>query len=182
MPKSPHDRNPNTRKQHILLGGSTQQFRRMYEYTLVALKRNIFYRPITKTNSNIRVAGNLDSDGKTLVKDLKTDSQAQHLGCFAGGIVAISSKIFQNPEDLVLAKRLVEGCLWAYEVMPNGIMPEIMHTVPCEDKNNCPWDEEKWRKAVEKVIEGDADADTKILINRLQPGVAKVDDSRYILR
>ncbi len=166
----------------MLLGGSTQQFRRMYEYALIALRRNIFYRPMTKTNTNIRIAGNVDSDGKTLVQELKIESEAQHLGCFTGGMVAIGAKIFQSPEDLVLAKQLVEGCLWAYEVMPNGIMPEKMRTVQCEDKNNCPWDEEKWRKAVGKSIEGDEDVDTKILRNRLAPGIAKVDDSRYILR
>ena len=154
----------------------------MYEYTIIAIKRNIFYRPMTKDGSDIRLAGNVDTDGKTLVQELKTEAQAQHLGCFAGGMVAIGAKIFENDEDLILGRRLVEGCLWAYEVMPNGIMPEILHTVPCKDKKDCPWDEEKWRKAVNESIEGADNVDTKIEKNRLPPGIAKVDDGRYILR
>jgi len=137
---------------------------------------------MTKGGEDIRLAGNCDSDGKTLVKELKTDSQAQHLGCFAGGMVSIGAKIFENDEDLALGRKLVEGCLWGYEVMPLGIMPEIFHTVQCEDPNNCEWSEEKWHEAVEKSIDGTDDVETKIRKKRLAPGVAKVDDGRYILR
>lgn len=169
-------------KQHMLLGGATQQYRRMYEYAIIAIKRNIFYRPMTLNGEDVRVAGNVDSDGSTHVSILKTDSQAQHLGCFAGGMVAISAKIFENDEDLALGRKLVEGCLWAYEVMPTGIMPEIMHAVACEDKDHCPWDEEKWHEKVNELIEGDEDVKNKINSHRLRPGVAKVDDGRYILR
>ncbi|RQM07103.1 hypothetical protein DH86_00003876, partial [Scytalidium sp. 3C] len=115
-------------KQHLLLGGATQQYRRMYEYAIIAIKRNIFYRPMTASGEDIRLAGNVDSDGQTRVLELRTDPQMQHLGCFAGGMVAIAAKIFENEGDLSLARKLVEGCLWAYEVMPLGIMPEIMHT------------------------------------------------------
>ena len=31
---------------------------------------------------------------------------------------ALAAKIFKNEDDLSLAKKLIEGCLWAYEVMP----------------------------------------------------------------
>ena len=95
---------------------------------------------------------------------------------------AIAAKIFQNEEELSLAKKLVEGCIWAYEVMPLGIMPEIMHVVPCESENNCPWDEKIWQDSVDKANEGPEDVKTKIQKNRLPPGVTKVDDRRYILR
>ncbi|CZR64406.1 probable class I alpha-mannosidase [Phialocephala subalpina] len=169
-------------KQHMLLGGATQQYRRMYEYAIIAIKRNIFYRPMTLNGEDVRLAGNVDSDGSTHVSVLKTDSQAQHLGCFAGGMVAIGAKIFENDEDLALGRKLVEGCLWAYEVMPTGIMPEIMHAVACEDKNHCPWDEKKWHDKVNELNEGEEDVKTKIENHRLRPGVAKVDDGRYILR
>ncbi|KUJ10816.1 seven-hairpin glycosidase [Mollisia scopiformis] len=169
-------------KQHLLLGGATQQYRRMYEYALIAMKRNIFYRPMTMSGEDVRLAGNVDSDGTMHVSELKTDSQAQHLGCFAGGMVSIGAKIFENDEDLVLARKLVEGCLWGYEFMPNGIMPEIMHTVACDDTENCPWVEEKWHEKVDEMISGAEDVKTKIVNNRLVPGVTKVDDGRYILR
>jgi mannosyl-oligosaccharide alpha-1,2-mannosidase len=93
----------------------------------------------------------VDSDGRTLVTELKTEPQAQHLGCFVGGMVGIAAKIFQNDNDLSLAKKLVEGYLWAYEIMSLGIMPEILHAVPYEDEVSCPWDEQKWHDAVNKL-------------------------------
>ncbi len=172
----------NRQKEHMLLGGATQQYRRLYEYAMIAIKRNIFYRPMTFHGEDVRLAGQVDSDGRTLVSELTTEPQAQHLGCFAGGMVAIAAKLFQNEEELSLAKKLVEGCLWAYEVMPLGIMPEIMHVVPCESENHCPWDEQRWHDGVNKAFTGPEDVETKIRQNRLRPGLTKVDDGRYILR
>jgi mannosyl-oligosaccharide alpha-1,2-mannosidase len=169
-------------KQHMLLGGATQQYRRMYEYALIAIKRNIFYRPMTLHGEDIRLSGNVDSHGNVHVSNLETDAQAQHLGCFAGGMVAIGAKIFENDHELDLARKLVEGCLWAYEVMPTGIMPEIMHVVACKNTTDCSWDKEKWHLEVTELNEGTEDAETKIKTHRLPPGVSKVDDGRYILR
>ncbi|TVY84057.1 Mannosyl-oligosaccharide 1,2-alpha-mannosidase MNS1 [Lachnellula suecica] len=169
-------------KQHILIGGATQQYRRLYDYSMTAIKRNIFFRPMTKNGEDVRLAGQVNSDGRTLVKELKTEPQAQHLGCFAGGMVGIAAKIFQNDDDLALAQKLVEGCLWAYEIMPLGIMQEIFHAVPCDDEKSCPWDEQKWHDAVDKEHEGQESAEAKIKNRRLPPGVVKIDDARYILR
>ena len=137
---------------------------------------------MTFNDEDIRLAGNVDSDGRTPASELKTDSQMQHLSCFAGGMVAIAAKVFENDDDLSLARKLVEGCLWAYEVMPLGIMPEIMHTVPCANEYHCLWDEQKWHDKVNEAFEGPESVETKIRENRLRPGVAKVDDARYILR
>ncbi|KAF7896702.1 uncharacterized protein EAF01_009105 [Botrytis porri] len=169
-------------KQHLLLGGATQQYRRMYEFSLIAMKLNIFYRPMTKNGEDVRLPGNVDSDGKTLVTELKTDGEAQHLGCFAGGMVAIGAKIFENEQDLELARKLTDGCLWAYENMPLGIMPEKMHTVPCENDSYCPWDEQKWLDGIDKDTEGNETVHEKIQQHRLVAGVTKFDDGRYILR
>lgn len=168
-------------KQHILLGGVLHQYRELYDRAMVVMRRNIFYRPMTPGEHDIRFAGQVISDGKTPIDELTTEAQVQHLGCFAGGMVAIAAKIFEN-DDLELAKKLVHGCLWAYEVHPLGIMPEIMHTVRCEDETNCPWDEELWRNRVNEENKGVEDIDTKIAQYRLRPGVTRVDDPRYILR
>lgn len=149
---------------------------------MTAMKRNIFYRPMTKDNLDILLAGQISTDGKTPGEKIVTEPQAQHLGCFAGGMVAVGAKIFDNNSDLEIGKQLVEGCLWAYEVMPLGIMPEIIHTVPCESKANCSWDEKKWHDAVSASYEGTQSAAEKIKLHGLGPGVAKVDDARYILR
>ncbi|KAK8908031.1 hypothetical protein QC760_003901 [Botrytis cinerea] len=169
-------------KQHLLLGGATQQYRRMYEFAMIAMRRNIFFRPMTKNGEDIRLPGNVDSDGKTSVTELKTDGEAQHLGCFAGGMVAIGAKVFENEQDLELARKLTDGCLWAYENMPLGIMPEKMHTVPCENDSYCPWDEQKWLEGIDRDTEGNETVHEKIHQHRLVAGVTKFDDGRYILR
>ncbi|QSZ32141.1 hypothetical protein DSL72_001711 [Monilinia vaccinii-corymbosi] len=169
-------------KQHLLLGGSTQQYRRMYEFAMTAMKRNIFYRPMTKDGKDIRLAGNVNCDGKTPVTELEIDAEAQHLGCFTGGMVAIGAKIFENEKELELGRKLTEGCLWAYESMPLGIMAEKLHTVPCENENHCLWDEQKWHQRIEKDIEGNETVQEKIKQHRLIPGITKFDDGRYILR
>ncbi|KAM3089545.1 hypothetical protein ACMFMG_001131 [Clarireedia jacksonii] len=169
-------------KQHLLLGGATQQYRRIYEYAITAIKRNIFYRPMLPNGEDIRLAGQVNSDGRTPVTELKTSPEAQHLGCFAGGVVAIGAKIFQNDDDLVLARKLTEGCLWGYESMPLGIMPEFMRLVACEDENNCLWDEKKWHDKVDELNKGTETAMEKIEMYRLLPGVSKIDDGRYSLR
>jgi mannosyl-oligosaccharide alpha-1,2-mannosidase len=99
---------------------------------MTAMKRNIFYRPMTKDSRDLLLAGQCNTDGKTLVYNVETEPQAQHLGYFTGEMVAIGAKIFENEADLQIAKELVEGCPWVYEIMPLGIMPEIIHAMPCE--------------------------------------------------
>ncbi|TGO44820.1 hypothetical protein BCON_0458g00020 [Botryotinia convoluta] len=151
-------------KQHLLLGGATQQYRRMYEFALIAMKRNIFFRPMTKNGEDVRLPGNLDSDGKTLVTELKTDGEAQHLGCFAGGMVTIGAKIFENEQDLELARQLTDG-------------------FPCANDSYCPWDEQKWLEGIDKDTEGNETVHEKIQQHRLVAGVTKPEaiESVFIL-
>lgn len=145
------------------------------------MRRHIFYRAMTKTGSKIRFAGNVNTDGKILAADIKTEPQAQHLGCFAGGMVAIGAKIFSVESDMELAQELTEGCLWGYEVSPLGVLPEIIHTVPCGEKEDCAWDEKKWHAQVKDQYSED-DVAATIQKESLPPGIAKFDDKRYILR
>ncbi len=166
----------------MLIGGATDQFKRLYQTALDTMKQHIFYRPMTKSGAEIRLAGQVNVDQNVPLSDLKTEPQAQHLGCFAGGMVGIGAKIFESDEDVRLARQLVEGCLWAYEVSPLGIMPEIIHTVPCSDQN-CSWNESEYHEAVHGFYsEEQLDAESKIALHGLGPGIAKVDDTRYILR
>jgi mannosyl-oligosaccharide alpha-1,2-mannosidase len=172
------------RQEHLLLGGATDQYRKMYGKALTAMKRNIFYRPMTKDQKDILFSGNVDSDGKTPLDQLKTQPEAQHLGCFAGGMVGIAAKMFNNEDDLVTAKRLMEGCLWMYESADQGVHPEIIESIPCEDPISCPWDEQKWIGAMSLAyeIEGKPAVEQKQKEVGLPPGIVKAKDKRYILR
>lgn len=168
-------------KQHALLGGATVQYRAMFEQAARVMKDHMFYRPMTKGGEDVLVTGDVSADEG----GVRLDPKNQHLTCFAGGMFGIAGKMFDSPEDVEVGRKLTEGCLWAYEVNPNGIMPEIMHTVPCEDAGNCAWDEQKWLEAVEKAYSQDGNSvDPRVVVNEkhLREGVAKVDDARYILR
>ncbi|KAI9742206.1 MAG: hypothetical protein M1818_004106 [Claussenomyces sp. TS43310] len=94
-------------KEHMLLRGATQQYRRLYEYAVIVIKRNIFHRPMTFNGEDVRLTGQVDRDARTPSSETTTEPQAQHLDCFAGGMVAIAAKISQNDNDLALAQKRV---------------------------------------------------------------------------
>ncbi|KAI9660453.1 MAG: hypothetical protein M1821_009803 [Bathelium mastoideum] len=169
-------------KQHVLLGGGSQQYRTLYQRSLAAMKAHIFYRPMIPDQTPILFAGQVHTSGSTPKDELKINPEAQHLGCFAAGMVGIGAKIFDSREDLEIAKQLNEGCMWAYDNFPFGVMPEIIHTVQCDDPQDCPFEEEKWLEAVLQKQPSPTIADDRVKAGVLPKGVTKVDDARYILR
>lgn len=175
-------------KEHLLLGGQTDQYRQMYEAAIESAKKNLFFRPMTKNGEDVLISG---STYITVSSKVTVEPEAQHLSCFIGGMVGIAAKIFERPEDLPVARKLVDGCIWAYDLMPTGLMPEIFHAVPCSNTKDCKWDEKQWYNEVRRRLAGavknldmDPDEQAKQLIEShgLQPGVADIKDTRYILR
>ena len=172
-------------KQHMLLGGFTEQYKEMYELAIIAVKNYIFFRPMLPDNKDILVSGSA-----TVRKDqtVEIDPRGQHLGCFTGGMVGIGAKIFDRPEEMAIARKLVDGCIWAYDSLITGIMPEVFHMVRCEDPSSCDWDERKWHEAIasfDRVDEEDTPMeriDQIIKDKRLPKGFSDISDRRYILR
>ena len=76
-----------------------------------------------------------------------------------------SAKIFDRPDDLPIARKLVDGCLWAYHSMPTGIMPELFHLTQCADPSDCSWIEQPYSEDPDKF-----------------PEFYDIQDKRYILR
>lgn len=179
-------------KQHLMLAGQTDQYKTMYTTALEAAKQKIFFRPLTRDNKKILIPGSIrKSPGRARSPQLVP--QGEHLACYAGGMVALAAKIFQNDDDLQTARELVDGCLWAYESMPSGIMPEMFTALPCEesDREKCTWNEEAWQRAVlyqsdrGGIEYGDAyaeEAQSVIKESSLVPGFTRIKDARYILR
>ncbi|KAI9800034.1 MAG: hypothetical protein M1833_003563 [Piccolia ochrophora] len=175
-------------KQHLLLGGATEQYRKMYQESLKPIKEHIFFRPLNEENLDILLSG----DAKVLSDDSITqDAKAQHLACFTGGMVGIGAKMFDQSDDMITAMKLVDGCIWAYERMATGIMPEMFRAVPCASDDACRWDEDKWHKAVQKHYNekhGPGAAKTKEQIQKvikdasLVPGIIEFTSPKYILR
>lgn len=168
-------------KEYMLLGGLVNQYRNLYERAIDAAKQHLFFRPMTPQNEDILVSG---SARKNTLGSIKLEPEGQHLACFAGGMVAIGAKIFNRSDELDVARKLVDGCIWAYNSTPTGIMPEAFHLIPCADPDDCAWNTERWHEGVKDRSGLGRPTDAAGIIDEdgLQPGFTKMEDKRYILR
>ncbi|KPI39062.1 Mannosyl-oligosaccharide alpha-1,2-mannosidase 1B [Cyphellophora attinorum] len=116
-------------KMHLLLNGSEPVYQDMYLATLGPITTHLLQRPMTAQKLDIL----LPITYKATLPNPVKDSQMQHLSCFAGGMLALGSRLFSRELDLSTASRLTDGCVWAYNVMPSGIMAESFYFVPCPD-------------------------------------------------
>ncbi|KJR84282.1 mannosyl-oligosaccharide alpha-1,2-mannosidase [Sporothrix schenckii 1099-18] len=182
-------------KQFLLLGGAVPAYRTMYLKALAAMSEHLFFRPLTKSAKPLLFPGDKNTNGKLPADTVRTLPKVQHLGCFAGGMVGLAARLFDRPADMAVAEQLVEGCLWAYESAPFGIMPEIMSVAHCATgaaSTPCVWDEKTWLGEVAAKQRpggpkknGDADSFNVAKVvddQRLVPGVLRYEDRRYILR
>ncbi|KAA6411477.1 MAG: mannosyl-oligosaccharide alpha-1 [Lasallia pustulata] len=176
-------------KQYMILGGLEQQSRKLYEGAIDAAKEHLFYRPMAPKDPDVLLSGYAESNKEATTVTL--DPEGQHLTCFVGGMVGIGAKIFERPQDLEVARKLVDGCIWAYDSMVTGIMPEKFHTALCEDAANCTWDVQKWHAGIASRLKDTNETTSmtteeriqySIKHNRLLPGFTDIDDRRYLLR
>ncbi|KAE8447115.1 hypothetical protein EG329_011099 [Mollisiaceae sp. DMI_Dod_QoI] len=174
-------------KQYLLLGGLLAQPKTLYENFIEVAKKFMFFRIYNVKNENLTLSGDI----RTREKEPELLPRSQHLTCFAGGMVGLASKIFNRPSDMAIAEELTQGCIWAYDSSPNGIMPEIFGAMPCPKYENCIWSEEVWEDAINEnyptpSTTNDEDKKThvqKVISDRRLPkGFTTVDDRRYILR
>jgi mannosyl-oligosaccharide alpha-1,2-mannosidase len=171
-------------KQHLLIGGRTNQYRRLYESAIESAKKHLFFRPRTPHGKDILISGDARISAAGSVK---LEPNGQHLACFAGGMVALGAKIFNRTDDMDVARKLVDGCTWVYDSMPTGIMPETFRMTPCYGDEDCKWDVEKWHAAVKYSYSSDYptleyDVQDIIKADGLQPGFSKIADPRFLLR
>ncbi|KAL8893038.1 MAG: hypothetical protein Q9215_000043 [Flavoplaca cf. flavocitrina] len=133
-------------KEYMLLGGLEQKYQTMYEKAAEAAKKHLLFRPmIEEEERSLLVAALISTSGKpNTPRDPKIKYEQSHLGCFAGGMFAVGARIFDRKEDLDVAKRLTDGCVWAYEMTTTGIMPEHFLVVPCADQEACPFNKTLW--------------------------------------
>ena len=178
-------------KEYQLLGGASEQYRNIYEIAKGPIKSSILFKPMTPTNEDILLAG--------MVKAIRPGQselipETQHLACFAGGMFALAAKLLDTPEDLETARKLVNGCIWAYNQTTTGVMPEKFHAIPCPlDKSECLWDEELWEIRVlqsrfrdespkDKLLPLQVRVQNKIGRLRLPGGIPEIASREYALR
>jgi len=162
----------------MLLGGLHDEYRTLYEAAIETAKKHNLFRPLNKGNLDILISGTIKViDGEPVLYP-----EGQHLVCFAGGMMAMGSQIFKR-KDIETARKLVDGCIWAYESTASGIMPEIFSALPCNGTEDCKWDEKKWHKAVkDHHYHYDGTAEDFIRETRLPAGFIDIADKSYGLR
>ena len=165
--------------------GAMRQYSDMYGDTIRPIKTNLLFRPMVHDDADILFSGTYHiRDGKGTLEPM-----VQHLGCFAGGMLALGARILQLEEDLEIARKLTDGCIWAYNNTQSGVMPEVFHIASCTD-DSCRWDEIHWHSAIKKYLEDKVDDShsvddrikSTISDSRLVEGFTKIDSSKYILR
>lgn len=127
-------------KEYLLLGGRVDMYRELYLNTMEPVRKHMLFRPMVPRNLDILFSGSVRTDGKPETK-VELTAETEHLTCFIGGMVGMASKIFDIKGDLEIAKKLTDGCVWAYGSMPSDIMAESAVLMPCESMEKCTWNE-----------------------------------------
>ncbi|CAI7581288.1 unnamed protein product [Penicillium glandicola] len=175
---------------YALVGGQVPMYRKMYEnVTLTAAGLNLF-RPMTPEGKKVLISGtvrvNVTEYGNS---QIYLESQMQYRSCFAGGMFALGGALLNIPAHKEIAHKLVDGCIWAHQVIPMGIMPEVFDVVSCASETDCPWSElywkqEAWKKAnsLEPEPNPNLNVDTFIKDHRLPKGFTGIQNTSYNLR
>ncbi|KAE8450071.1 hypothetical protein EG329_007211 [Mollisiaceae sp. DMI_Dod_QoI] len=127
-------------KQYLLLGGLEPKYKKMYLKTIEDVKKYMLYRPMVPDNRDILFSGSVTTRGDP-EEDARLSADVEHLTCFIGGMVGMSARIFGLDEDVEIAKKLADGCVWAYESTATGIMPEGATVYPCKSVQDCKWNQ-----------------------------------------
>ncbi|KAG0263207.1 hypothetical protein BGZ95_003859 [Linnemannia exigua] len=106
-------------KEWILLDGKVPKFREMFESSVNSMKKYMVSRP-ENGSQEYAIFGQTDSASKNI------DNNMEHLACFMSGSLAMGSKYFDRPDDLVLARQIAEGCYLGYHHTATGLGPESM--------------------------------------------------------
>jgi mannosyl-oligosaccharide alpha-1,2-mannosidase len=199
-------------KAHLLLSGRTPSYSTMHILMTEATKSFLTFEPLLPPSTTTQrglsplMLGNvaIDGKGKRIL-----EPQGQHLVCFAGGMFALGARALsdslpsaQYHEDMTVARRLTDGCIWSYYATNLGIGPELFYTLPCRlgrdavtngsepdgtGKNgNCDWNEARWHAGlrgvpgpVKKAVNGLSDF---VRDHNLEGGFTQIQDPSYGLR
>ncbi|KAL6794644.1 glycoside hydrolase family 47 protein [Trichoderma sp. SZMC 28013] len=130
-------------KEYLLLGGLESKYQKLYEDTVEAINEWLLYRPMTDGDWDILFPAKVQTSGNPS-DDLVATFEVTHLTCFIGGMYGLGGKIFGREKDLEIAKKLTDGCVWAYQSTVSGIMPEGSQVLPCPSLEKCAFNETLW--------------------------------------
>ncbi|KAL2408230.1 putative mannosyl-oligosaccharide alpha-1,2-mannosidase 1B [Exophiala dermatitidis] len=173
-------------KTHLLLGKKTKIYESMWKAASKQIKRHLLFRAfIPHGNETDAIFAGI-ATRRPDTNQTMLETRTEHLACFAGGMFAMASRIFNNPHDLYIGQQITNGCVWAYRNSPTGIMPEAFTALPCSDTDDfegtqqCGWNESYWdqeSRRPEHCLQGDCEKSI-----RFPPGFLQVSDPSYKLR
>jgi mannosyl-oligosaccharide alpha-1,2-mannosidase len=171
-------------KMFALLGGIEPVYEKLYKESAPMIDKHLLFRPMlpdTERGEELLFSGDVLAGSRG---DRTLDTEMQHLTCFIGGFFALGGRLFENPNHVAIGAKLTEGCIYAYEKMPTGIMPEKFHSVACDSRTSCPWNETRWAEEVLKKTYGKSHEDFTDVVKELKlpPGFTHMKDRRYLLR
>lgn len=162
-------------KMGLLLHGS-DLYEAMYKMAADTIVGHSLFRPMVPDEAEILMIGkvNVFDDGEP-----RLDPSIEHLGCFAGGMLALGGRLLDNATHIDIGRRLAAGCVWAYQASPLGIMPEDSMMMPCPNQTSCAWDEALWREQLKQHGFGSPDSPNN---QTLPAGMTSITNRHYILR
>jgi mannosyl-oligosaccharide alpha-1,2-mannosidase len=149
-------------------------YRQLYLNTIEAIRKYMLFRPMVPGSRDILFAGSFVTDGRLETPGVFT-AEIDHLTCFIGGMVGMAAKIFDIENDLDIAKKLADGCVWAYGSMPSDIMAESAVLMPCESMENCVWNETAYHNFLDP---SGADRDRRVEEYLAKKAAEKEDNER----
>ncbi|KAL7820707.1 glycoside hydrolase [Trichoderma gracile] len=130
-------------KEYLLLGGLESKYQKLYVDAVEAINEWLLYRPMTDGDWDILFPAKVSTAGNPS-QDLVATFEVTHLTCFIGGMYGLGGKIFGRDKDLETAKRLTDGCVWAYQSTVSGIMPEGSQVLACPTLEKCEFNQTLW--------------------------------------
>ena len=135
-------------KEWLLLGGLEPKYQKLYEDSVEAINEWLLYRPMAAEDWDVLFTAKVSlSSGPG--EEYTPKYEIAHLTCFIGGMYGLGGKIFGREQDVEMAKKLTDGCVWAYQTMPSGLMPESAHVAPCPTLEKCEFNETKWWESLD---------------------------------
>lgn len=131
-------------KEYLLLGGLESKYERLHVDAVDAIDKWLMFRPMIKDPKwDILFPAKVSTSGDPQA-DKKSTYEMTHLTCFIGGMYGLGGKIFNREKDIETAKKLTDGCVWAYQSTTTGIMPESAQLIPCPGLDKCEFNQTLW--------------------------------------
>ncbi|TQS33487.1 hypothetical protein Golomagni_06166, partial [Golovinomyces magnicellulatus] len=136
-------------KEYLLLGGLESKYQRLHVDAVEATDKWLMFRPMIKDPKwDILFPAKVSTTGDPQNDKMPT-YEMTHLTCFLGGMYGLGGKIFGRDKDIETAKKLTDGCVWAYQSTTTGVMPEGAHLIPCPSLDKCEFNETLWHEELD---------------------------------